>query len=535
MKISANFSVQKEVKKYNKSTPLKVAALIGGLISYDKSVEASPNAAKRASRTSSKTAETAAANVDISKESINKSKSLREARHSKSHVKSNLKKKVDTISKQAKTKSIKSVVIKTKLKSTMPMLKNSTKNTVIKARPQKGVEVLKKGKTGKEAPKRSVSAGKKNNIRKKKPPKVQKKWTKEQKIAAAIKRQSRNEGAKDRMYRSVEDWEGNSDSEGSVDSGALEENICFDCGHLTIDDDNEDVIICDLCASEIHLKCLGLSIPPRKGYICPRCKEDEVAFEGLKYDVFKPDIYNLGKSNITQESQFPITKLKKGEKIEFCYSPSRPLAQAWSECLVKGFMCVQKVFDYQTMKCLTHGSIQLSTKSGRKAESWSGALREIERNVCGDAVHNLIDRNGRYDMRLPDFVVEHLGLTEKLQPILDLLKTVMGTPTPQIRTQNVVFAPVGSEAQAWHIDDTPAKIHRYFTILIHLNPIDEHCGGTEVYSKQLMKGDMVRCRPGDAFVFNGSLLHRGQCNNGQSHRLFYYASFACRADLNIAI
>jgi hypothetical protein len=72
---------------------------------------------------------------------------------------------------------------------------------------------------------------------------------------------------------------------------------------------------------------------------------------------------------------------------------------------------------------------------------------------------------------------------------------------------------------------------RYFTVLIHLNPIDSCCGGTEIYGKGL-RFDLVRARPGDAFVFHGSLLHRGQANLGDSHRFFYYASFACKADAN---
>ena len=42
----------------------------------------------------------------------------------------------------------------------------------------------------------------------------------------------------------------------------------------------------------------------------------------------------------------------------------------------------------------------------------------------------------------------------------------------------------------------------------------------------------IRARPGDALVFNGSMLHRGHANNGYMHRFFYYASFACGADAN---
>lgn len=50
---------------------------------------------------------------------------------------------------------------------------------------------------------------------------------------------------------------------------------------------------------------------------------------------------------------------------------------------------------------------------------------------------------GRYDLRLPDYVIEQLGLVEALQPILSRLETIMGTPKPQLRTHNVVFVPVG--------------------------------------------------------------------------------------------
>lgn len=158
--------------------------------------------------------------------------------------------------------------------------------------------------------------------------------------------------------------------------------------------------------------------------------------------------------------------------------------------------------------------------------------------------------------------------------------------TPLIRTHNIIFAPVGSESQTWHFDDsrkkgatkvllqtfvvlyniidycysTIGKYHSYFTVLIHLNSIDDLCGGTEIWSQSLKRGDLVsflfvlwllflccyyisfdifilffrqiRGRPGDAFVFNGSLLHRGQGNRGFTHRWFYYASFSCTKDAN---
>jgi hypothetical protein len=110
----------------------------------------------------------------------------------------------------------------------------------------------------------------------------------------------------------------------------------------------------------------------------------------------------------------------------------------------------------------------------------------------------------------------------------------------QLRTHNVVFCPVGSETQIWHVDDCNRKQglpHRYFTILVQLNHIDALCGGTEIWlkNKELPgggRGDLIRGRPGDAFVFPGSLLHRGVGNQGLSHRFFYYASYAVAADAN---
>jgi hypothetical protein len=261
---------------------------------------------------------------------------------------------------------------------------------------------------------------------------------------------------------------------------------------------------------------------------------------------------------------------------------------------------------------LTHGRLDKLTKSGRVAESWLGATEEVGKRLHSSVCEGLVDREGilyglfrifqlilfncivittgRYDLRLPQFVVDQLQLDAVLGPILEKLSSVMGTPAPQVRTHNVVFVPVGSKPQKWHVDDTvrEGKTHRYFTILIHLNSLDSCCGGTEMWIEKQQCGDMVsesvsecdcwvglgchlfacmfddiscwfalllfylnkwfynvksnqrmlllflqvRSRPGDAFVFNGSLLHRGQANLGKVHRFFYYASFACKADTN---
>ena len=56
--------------------------------------------------------------------------------------------------------------------------------------------------------------------------------------------------------------------------------------------------------------------------------------------------------------------------------------------------------------------------------------------------------------------------------------------------------PVNTEPQQWHADDNiregkGERHHRYFTILIHLNTIDNNCGGTEIWSRLQQVGDMV--------------------------------------------
>mmetsp|Transcript_21213 Transcript_21213/g.35949 ORF Transcript_21213/g.35949 Transcript_21213/m.35949 type:complete len:207 (+) Transcript_21213:205-825(+) len=201
-------------------------------------------------------------------------------------------------------------------------------------------------------------------------------------------------------------------------------------------------------------------------------------------------------------------------------------------------MVVSDVFNAETMHALTHGVVRKVLKSGRVAAQWAGATREVASRISASdhTCHDIIDRNGRYDLKLPDYVVENLQLPQTLAPILERLTEIMGHPKPQLRTHNVVFVPVGSGIQEWHVDDSmilhKKTNQRYFTILIQLNPLDSHCGGTEVWLDHLKRGDLVRARPGDALVFNGSLLHRGHANYGQTHRFFYYASFACSVDAN---
>ena len=56
---------------------------------------------------------------------------------------------------------------------------------------------------------------------------------------------------------------------------------------------------------------------------------------------------------------------------------------------------------------------------------------------------------GRFDLRIPDFVVDELKLTTVLEPLLSLLRSIMtvGKKAPELQTHNVVFVPVGSKEQ----------------------------------------------------------------------------------------
>ena len=319
-------------------------------------------------------------------------------------------------------------------------------------------------------------------------------------------------------------FQGNDDECGSIDSAALDEDICYHCGICTKLDPNDNIVLCDKCDGEFHLKCMDLYCPPEGEWICKACIRDEKEFKGLKYLV-----------DGVRPKDFALPRKKKKDKIAICYSPSKPLELAWEECQSKGFMCISKVFSHEVMKSLTHGPVVRTTSSGRVADTWPGAVKEISTRIK-DHCRNLTNREGRYDLRIPDYVVDMLGLNDILKPITDRLQSIMGTPTPMIRTHNIVFVPAGTEAQGWHADDSLKEVklkrHRYFTMLIHLNSIDHKCGGTEIWSREQQVGDLVRGRPGDAFVFHGTLWHRGQANSGHNHRFFYYCSFSCRADAN---
>lgn len=225
------------------------------------------------------------------------------------------------------------------------------------------------------------------------------------------------------------------------------------------------------------------------------------------------------------------------------YTPSHPLGEASAGLRDggAGFMTVSNVFSSHILAMLTWGKLESSSGRGRVTHRWNGVLSEFHKHMTFDrrdrvvtTSTEVVHREGRYDMKLPGWVVEELHLGDILEAVLKVLREVMA-PGAQLRTHNVVYVPRDSPVnQPWHMDDKPTgdpRVHKYFTILVHLNPTDARCGGTEVRD-----GDgntfIVRAKPGDAFVFHGALNHRGLANCGQIDRLFYYASFSCHKDRN---
>lgn len=160
--------------------------------------------------------------------------------------------------------------------------------------------------------------------------------------------------------------------------------------------------------------------------------------------------------------------------MALCYSPSRPLQLAFKECRSKGYMCVKSVFSHDIIlwvtflpyppylcalnlffiiRKLTKGMVEQRSVSNRLIAKWTGAYREVEMRM-NNSCENLIIRGGhaaycslhiavnslcsyhiismyitvdRYDMKLPDFLIDQLGIEQRLRPILQKLTSIMGT------------------------------------------------------------------------------------------------------------
>lgn len=90
-------------------------------------------------------------------------------------------------------------------------------------------------------------------------------------------------------------FSGNEDDKGSVVSALLEEDICYHCGMNTMNGDEwGEVVMCDTCDGEYHLRCQGLSSTPEGSFVCSKCVEDEQHFKDMRFEVsscFKVVLY----------------------------------------------------------------------------------------------------------------------------------------------------------------------------------------------------------------------------------------------------
>lgn len=79
---------------------------------------------------------------------------------------------------------------------------------------------------------------------------------------------------------------GNEDDKGSVVSALLEEDICYMCGEGTMNGDEwGEVVMCDICDGEYHLKCQNLSCTPEGSFFCTKCMDDEQHFKDMRFEV----------------------------------------------------------------------------------------------------------------------------------------------------------------------------------------------------------------------------------------------------------
>jgi len=176
--------------------------------------------------------------IDDSKTKVNKNKVRNELKNKRSKtndnsIKKSVKKTVKISSTKIDNKSIKKSVkkiVKTSPSTTSKLLavKKNVKNSVV-GKNQSKIKVKSndkiKGKVASKAKGKTKGKGKN-----------QKKVTKREIIKLS--------------HRYKNNWEGNSDSDGSVDSAVMDEDICFYCGKDTADlpeDQWGNLISCDVC------------------------------------------------------------------------------------------------------------------------------------------------------------------------------------------------------------------------------------------------------------------------------------------------
>jgi hypothetical protein len=101
-------------------------------------------------------------------------------------------------------------------------------------------------------------------------------------------------------------------------------------------------------------------------------------------------------------------------------------------------------------RALTHGEVFSKANSGRSSNVWIGVVQEFEARLRSSS-RNIVNREGRLGLKLPDFVSRELRLEQFLLFVLQRLRSVM-PGKPRIRTHNVVMVPSGIPEQRWHVD-----------------------------------------------------------------------------------
>jgi len=122
----------------------------------------------------------------------------------------------------------------------------------------------------------------------------------------------------------------------SVESGVLDEDICWACGASTGNpSEYDEVLICDICSGEYHLSCINLSRVPRSAWACSCCKTEYQKLKPLRFSI---------------RGRFRVPRKNLSRVKSLSYNPGKPLHAAMLECSEKGVMIVKNVFNDEVLR-----------------------------------------------------------------------------------------------------------------------------------------------------------------------------------------
>lgn len=230
----------------------------------------------------SKAATVKSAKTSVKKPVVAKSPAKKSALKSK--AKENAQ-KVTVNTKASTTKKVQKEAAKTN-----PSTKKNVQRGAVKAPTRKSAQKSAPMKSAKKSQKVSTNKrtqSQKNQSLKKKPIKKNKFELR----GEALKLHNKKSYLTYKPEDATSDWSGNSDDEGSVMSAVLEENICFECGRSTLEDDKNTIVMCDRCDGEYHAACQQLERIPRISWKCKDCVNEEKLYNASDYklDIFKVD------------------------------------------------------------------------------------------------------------------------------------------------------------------------------------------------------------------------------------------------------